>query len=196
MNVKTSERCVAPSYTLRSWCLLSLIAWFIAYPASAQKVKTVNRIDVVDSRGKALGTSLGAVGIRVTEVGFGPTDLRPTVLLQVDQNLAPVNVAKDRLYGGNLYFASPDCTGSAWFPAVPFGHAPTPLLPQTAIGPPGQSLFIETPNTQPQTISVRSMMGAGIECSSTTLTLSAVPAQLLVDLLTVFTPPFSLKAAP
>ncbi|MBI2818695.1 MAG: hypothetical protein HYX73_01835 [Acidobacteria bacterium] len=179
------------------WLLFLTVGFFVGPAFSQQvKVKSVNRIVIVDSRGKTVGESLGAVGIRVTEVGSGPTDLRPTVLIQVNQTVTPVNVARDRFYGGNLFFETLDCVGAAWFPAEPFGNWPAPLLPQSAVAPPGQSLFVETPNTQPQTINVRSMTGAGLACSNTSFSLRAVPAQLLVDLLTVFTPPFTLKAAP
>jgi hypothetical protein len=169
----------------------------IVRPACAEqpKVRPVGRVVVADGNGKIVGAALGSVGVHVSEV-FGPSDVRPTVLLQVDQHLAAVHVARDRLYGGRLWFTSEDCTGMPWFPFEPIGGAPLPLLPQSAIAPPGWTLYLQIPNVAPQSIAAKSFLTSGAQCTSADRSLDAVLAQPLVDLLTIFTPPFSLRAAP
>jgi hypothetical protein len=120
-------------------------------------------------------------------------------LLRVGQNLVLVNVDKDGFYGGTLYFESTNCSDTPWFRFPDPGGRPS-LLPQTAIGLPGQTLYSERAGGLTQTVTLRSKMGQDLFCLNNNffspITVQGLQAQPLVDLLTVFTPPFSLRAAP
>ena len=154
----------------------------------------VNHVAIVDSKGKAVGESIGALGGAPSG-----TLMLPAVLLRVGQNLAFVNVDRNGFFGGTLYFESTNCSGTPWFRSPQPSGRPS-LLPQTAIGLPGQTLYMEMAGGLTQTVTLRSSMGQDLFCLDnrffSPITVTAVQAQPLVDLLTVFTPPFSLRAAP
>lgn len=155
------------------------------------KVKPVGRVVVVDSNGKIVGATLGGTSI----IAPGNPEIRATVLLDIDQHLVAVNVARDRLYAGViLLFDSEGCTGNAWY--VTDSSGLPPLLPRAVIGPPGRTVYVERQDAPVQTVMTKSRFINGNECVNFTFSLPVVPAQPLVDLLTVFTPPFSLRAAP
>ena len=155
---------------------------------------SINHVIVVDSKGKAVGATIGGISL-ITVHSVRGTQVNPTVLLRVGQHLAAVNVDRDRFYGGTLYFQSENCTGTPWF-RVPLSEGRPSLLPRVAVGPPGQTLYIETPGAASQEIPVNSKMDEDLSCPSWVTTIPAIPGQALVNLLTVFTPPFSLRAAP
>ena len=162
---------------------------------------SVNHAVVVDSKGKTVGATIGGVGLVTSRFTRG-TQIHPTVLLRVGQHLVAVNVDRDRFFGGTLFFESPDCSDTPWFPDPPLElGGRRSLLPQTAIELPGQTLYVEKPGAVSPTVTLRSRRGEGFsscvgENSYSPITVPAVQAQPLVDLLTVFTPPFSLRAAP
>ncbi len=157
------------------------------------KVKPVGRVVVVDSKGKIVATNLGGMGIPGAH-----NDVRPTVLLEVDGLVVPVNVARDQFFAGAiLNFEGENCTGKAWYPAE---SGQLVLFPRAVIAPPGQTLYVDRLGSAPQSITIRSRFINGHinrgECVNFTQTFpTEVPMQPLVDLLTVFTPPFSVRAA-
>ena len=163
--------------------------------AQQARVKPVGRAVVVDSQGKVVGTTLG--GASMFDPGSGSiNEVRPKVLLDIDEHVVAVSLGRDRLYGGSiLLFDSTSCSGNAWYPPASSG-LPLPLLPRAIVGPPGQTLFVETLGVAPQTVTTKSRFINGSECVNFTFTAQEVPMQPLVDLLTIFTPPFSLRAAP
>ena len=121
--------------------------------------------------------------------------VRATVLLDIDDRLVAVNVARDRLYAGViLLFDSLDCSGNAWY--VTDSSGIPPLLQPAVIGPPGQTLYVASTDAAPRTVLSRSRFVNGNQCVNFQFSLDAIPMEPLVDLLTEFTPPFSLKAAP
>lgn len=198
---KEMGKCLEGAIRIFAVSFLAGLAFIGVSWAQQGRVKLVQHIMVVDSKGKAVGVSLGGLGLHVTEVLGGSNELRPIVVLQVDQHLAAVNIARDRFFGGPaLEFDSENCTGSAFLPPESSSEAP-PLLSPSAIGPPGQSLYLQAPNSQPQAVTIRSIvinshLIKGGQCVNVNLHGMRVPAQPLVDLLTVYTPPFSLRAAP
>ena len=165
------------------------------------RVQPVQQMTVEDVSGKTIGRVLGAISVSNIESAASLNlKMRTIVLLQVDATLVPVMVGRDRFYGGGgLVYELEDCLGTPFFsPGVPLPETDAPsLLPQTAIGPPGQTIYMAVPGAAPRAISKGSVLEFGLRCTNETGTIpNAIPTQPLVDLLTVFTPPFSLRAAP
>lgn len=160
------------------------------------RVKPVGHVVVVDSKGKMVGVTLGGLGLQNVSETQGGRALRPTVLLRVDEELAAVNVARDRFFGGNLYFESEDCAGNPWLLAEPLDGFPSPLLRHSAVAPPGQTLYLQAPGATPQPLTAKSRFLDGLACENLNVSLIAAPALPSVDLSTIYTPPFNLRAAP
>ena len=149
------------------------------------QVRPVRQVVVVDSKGK----TVGAV--------FGGSRARVTVLLEVEQHLAAVEVARDRFYPGNLCFESENCLGTPWLCAgfSPV-YDPPGLLSPAVIRPPGQTLYVPAPGTQLERRTIRSSLKPDDVCETNEFTGYMLPLHPLLDLNTVFTPPFSLKTMP
>ena len=184
-----------------SLCLAVMVALQVIAFAQQTRVKQVQQLKVEDSTGKTIGRTLGAINVYNIE-SSASTDLnmRTVVLLQVDQTLVPAMVGRDRFYGGRgLWYESEHCMGVPFF-SVDTTFSETDalsLLPQTAVAPPGQTIYVAIPGAARQTITGRSNLEFGLRCTNRTVAdIPVIPTQPLVDLLTVFTPPFSLKAAP
>jgi len=195
-------RCVLfrPIRDVTLGCLVIMTLQGVTF-AQQDRVKPVQQMVIEDGRGKTLGRVLGGVTIDNIEP-FGSTNLimRTYVLLQVDKTLVPVIVGRNRFYGGaGLLYESENCMGTPFLnPAMPEVEIDAPsLLPLTAIGPPGQTLYMAVPGTALRAIVKKSVLEFGLRCINETGNISnAIPTQPLIDLLTEFTPPFSLKAAP
>jgi len=182
-------------------CLCALTALEGVLLAQQTRVKPVQQVKVEDSTGKTVGRAVGSIGLSNIE-SSASTDLniRTVVLLQVDQTLVLVMVGRTRFYGGRgLWYESENCMGIPYFPvdtSLSETDAPS-LLPQTAIAPPGQTIYIAIPGAAGRTITGKSNLEFGLRCTNRTITsIPVIPAQPLIDMLTEFTPPFSLKAAP
>lgn len=170
------------------------------HPGQA-RVQPVQQMTVEDAGGKTIGRVIGAISVsNIESANSLNLKMRTTVLLQVDGTVVPVMVGRDRFYGGGgLVYESEDCLGTPFFsPGAPLPETDAPsLLPQTAIGPPGQTIYMAVPGAAQRAISKRSVLEFGLRCTNETGDIpNAIPTQPLVDLLTVFTPPFSLRAAP
>jgi len=171
--------------------------------ARQRQVRPVREVTVVDSRGKVVGATLGGLGLNladeggISDIGTPENKVNPIILLHVEGQLLAVNVARDRFYAANfLYFDSEDCTGSPW---VHFdAGSRLPLLPRIAIALPGQTVYVEVDGAGPQPIPIQSRMRDGRDCENVTFPIQNqyVRMQPLVDLSTVFPPPFSLRAVP
>lgn len=164
-----------------------------------QSVKPVEQPVVVDADGDELGSVLGL---------NGPTAV---VLIDFEGRLFSLNVLKDRLFGtqGPLFFTTNNCTGTPYIPVLP-----TALVTLSTIAPPGNSLYAENPNSIPLIITALSVLqpsfpgGPPASCQPTTPPppppgvppppgppqIFAIAALRLVDLDTVFTAPFSIRA--
>ena len=166
-----------------------------AAAALAQKptVKPVGQVVVVDSKAKIVGHAMGGLGVNfLTAVGDQPFE--PTVLLQVDEHLVAVHVARNRLFGRTVYFESENCQGTPWLFASPSIES---LLSLVGIAPPGNTLYLPPATVVSQQITVRSFLSSGT-CNSLSFsfTTNAVPGEPLINLDTVYTPPFSVRAIP
>jgi hypothetical protein len=163
--------------------------------AQQRKLKPVNRVVVADSNGKVVGITLGGASVHASSIIGPDNEVRPTVLLAIDDTLVAISVARDRFYAGSvIYFESQGCAGGSWYPTDSTGKPP--VLPPAAIGLPGQTLYVEKDGASAQTILTRSRLIDGTQCVNAQFSLPAVPMEPLLDLSTEFTPPFTLKAAP
>lgn len=177
-------------------CLLVSLGVFGA-AFGQERVKPVQKLVVVDSRGRTVGQTLGGIGIHNFEA-FGGADLsiRTIVVLQVDNWLVPVAVGRDRFYGGRvLWFESANCQGAPWLPPQQYPAEPPPLFPQVAIGPPGQTVYMAKPDAVTRSITINSILDNSLTCRNYVAQVESLPTQPLIDLLSVYTPPFSLRAA-
>jgi len=138
---------------------------------------------IVDSVGTVVGS--------VTGFTFdGPQRILPNVVFQKDGLLVGLMVGPGGLEGsgGSLVFDQAGCQGKAYL-SGPFA---TLVLPGTIEGP-GQTLYVPDPSAPAGLVTARSLLQAGTCFTFQFVLPSAVPAVLLVDLDTLFTPPFSLK---
>ena len=138
---------------------------------------------VVDSAGTVVGS--------ITGFTFdGSQRVLPQVVLQRDGRLVGLLVHPDGFEGSgpSLAYGSMDCTGQAWL-GGPFA---TLILPGTIEGP-GQTVYIPDPSAPPGLVTAGSLLQLGTCFTFQFDVSSAVPAIPLVDLNTLFTPPFSLK---
>lgn len=180
-------------------CFIADAARPIALVAQQQRVKPFQQLIVMDSAGKTVGRATGAISVSNIE-SSASTDLkmRVVLLLAVDDILIPVLVGHDRFYGGRvLWYESENCMGVPYFPVdTPLLETDAPsMLPQTAIAAPGQTAYITVPGTAHRNITGKSVREFGLQCTNRTVAnITAIPTQPLIDLLTVFTPPFTLKA--
>lgn len=165
------------------------------------KIKPIGQLAIVDSNGRIVGAALGGISNHSREIEGGSSlRIRSIVLLKVNQQVVPVAVGRDRFYGGGgLFFESENCQGNAWLIEETASSEPPPLLPRVAIGPPGQTIYVEAPGGTPQSITTMSGWSDALGCVNQIFAfdqVKVIPADPLVDLETEFTPPFSLKAAP
>jgi len=169
--------------------------------AQQPRVRSVQQMVVEDNNGKTVGRVLGGVSVyNIESANSIDMNMRTVVVLQADQTLVPVMVGRDRFYGGGgLVYELENCSGIPFFSlgsVIPRQTDAPSLLPRTAIGPPGQTVYTAVPGAVPRAISKKSVLEFG-RCSNETGNVpNAIPTQPLVDLLTVFTPPFTLKAVP
>lgn len=154
--------------------------------ARQAQVRPVREVVVVDSKGKVVGATFVS----------GRAIPRPTVLLQLEQHLVAVEVARDRFYPANLLFESPDCLGTPWLFGGHPTYEPPGLLSASVVAPPGQTLYVQTPGAQLELRTIQSSLQPDDVCAKNDFTTYMLPAQPLIDLDTVFTPPFSLRTTP
>jgi hypothetical protein len=151
------------------------------------------KLVVVDANGKQVGT---VVGSRVNRVTIALRVNGRHVLLNVDSAVdTPVFpgttllVPPIRGFGG-VSFESRDCSGPPFL--FQSGNG---LLDSGFVAPPGLTLYLPTvPGAAPTPIALSSYWGTG-GCRTQeppVLSNAYVPAVAVVDLLTLFTPPFRL----
>jgi hypothetical protein len=151
-----------------------------------QSVKPVEQPVVVAAHGRPLG---GVVALN------GPA---ATVLINVGGGLFSLNVLPDQLLGtgGPLYFTTNNCTGTPYISFQPPG-----LSTPSVLAAPGNSLYAAVPNAIPLSITPLSVLlpsipgGPPVPCAPIPPPpIFAIAAMRLVDLSTVFTPPFSIRS--
>ena len=164
-----------PGTRMRGAVLLVALVCGMTSHAGAQAIHTVNTLIVVDANGVEMGTALDTI---------------PTVVFQIEGRFAVVRVQTQRLTGGTIFFDAPDCTGNRY---VALSRLP---VEGGAVGPPGTTLYLAdlTASSRPATI-IKSDLQGGTHCFNQQQPVDTLlPAVAVIDLDTVFTPPFSVKA--
>ena len=172
-------------------CSSDLAGW-----AQQGRLKAVQQLTVEDSKGKLVGRVLGGFGASNMERQDLPyLEVRTTVLLQFDQMVFPVAVSKDRFYGGfGVWYELENCKGPGWVPFIEPAnqYEQRSILPRIVVASPGQTVYAVIPNSIPKVLSFKSVNFFD-SCSPGTASFNALPVQPVIDLLTEFTPPFSIK---
>ena len=177
---------------------------FVRGFARQPQVRPVREVVVVDSRGKVVGAAVGGVGLGASGSITRPMSL---VLIRMDQELVAIGVGPMGFHGGSLTYESANCQGTPWFIV---GENPLPavedmsFLPAVAIASPGQTLYRVAPGASPRTLTVRSVFSGYAKCRPAwgepfvghPRDFVVLPTEPVLDLSTVYTPPFSLKALP
>lgn len=168
-----SKRLVLTMIAL-AWSILFL--QFAAPRADAEGLKPVSKLNVLDANKKLVGVADLAVG-------------NVQVIFQLGNLTFTVAVRDDHFAGGDfLRFESADCSGTPWM--TPVSHL---LLSNAAIQSPGNTVYIPDPVIAPQIIIPRSVSFEGACSGWSSFGELLVPAQPVIDLLTVFTPPFTVR---
>ena len=191
----------------------SLVLLPVAGVADPPSVKPAT-IKVVDAHGKQVGNVVGVylltttVALRVNDqdllLSVTAADSYPGIPAELGTLLPiqPWYIAVDGSgFGGNaLNFESDDCTGAPLMDDFT-GRANgdwRPLLQNIVVALPGMTVYVADQSAGPRQVVVRSFIQGGTAsavCGKTLADLSEVPAIPLIDLLTVYTPPFRIVFA-
>jgi len=135
---------------------------------------------VIDSKGVQVGQYAGTGG----QVAV--------VVLEVNGFLATLYAYADRLSGNSILASeSTDCSGPLFTTTMP-----VTTFPRTGVAPPGNTMMVADPNGVGQEITVRAYRSAFGTCDiigGSGFPATGYPMIPLVDLDTMFTPPFSVK---
>jgi hypothetical protein len=157
---------------------ISILLSFASIGWAGQSVTPGGVLFAYDAQGKKVGRVVD-VNSSVVSLRVGATTTRATVFadgLRVDN-------------GGYPYFESSDCTGPAFIPVLPDN------LWSRLFATGGTTVYGSQPNAAAQTITVGSAQPGPCETAAQIgppSQIQAFPAVPVVDLSTVFTPPFSI----
>lgn len=169
-------------------CLLLLLS---AKRVDGVVVEAVDAVNVVDANGTKVAGVLGLAG-----------PAGATIALEVDGQLVVLQVTREHFVGNadtDLLFESNNCTGTAYAAAGSLSLGPS--LTAVVVGSPGSTVYLGDPGSTPQAITSRSQLGSPISrpgpChQDTILQPDAISVTPTINLDTLFTPPFTLAAAP
>jgi hypothetical protein len=154
---------------------------FTATSAAKQPVLTSRAsLMVVDADGVQVGRVLSVETSEVLDI---------LVAFEFDHQPFVLRVFSHRLGGteSRLYFQSSNCSG------VPLVAWHGSLVLPSAVVPPGNTLYL----TEPGAIAERVVGGYVLDgnggCGPTSDEVFALPARVIIDLDTLFTPPFSIR---
>jgi hypothetical protein len=157
---------------------------FTATSATKNVLKDLNSLTVVDAHGtkvgKLLTISSNDSGILAFEV-----DRRPFLLRVSQQNLSGTSA---------IVYDSSDCSGPPFI-----ATSPTPLFSPSGVSAPGHTLYLPEPDAEPVIInpsgsSELTENGTCVPRAGAGLSpVLFVPAQPIIDLDTLFTPPFNVR---
>jgi len=179
------------------WPLLGLVLVFTGTATAGQKagpiVKPVTKLIVHDATGKKVG--------EVQDSSYpGGTAFVP---VSINGSVYVLSLTGPNELGGDStatfrYYQSQDCSGVAWLP-VGGPYVQTWPFPQTVILTPGRTLYEVLP-ARAEEPPVNSQISNDGLCSTVGARDYPIrwlaPTKPLVDLSTVFTPPYSIKAKP
>lgn len=156
----------------------TLLLPFAAPLADAAELKQIDKLGVFDANNKKVG-----------EANFQADD-DVQVVFEVDKSIFFVRVLRNRFHSDEtLYFESTDCSGPV------LDDVDDDLVREALIGPPGNTVYLPDPHATPRTYTIRSeFTGEDDDVVCQTVAPNdevKVPTIPIIDLLTVFTPPFS-----
>ena len=170
--------------------LMILTSFASAQIAFAQTLTPLKNLEVVDATSRKVGDVIDLIQGQF-----------PLVAYQLNGQVFAIVVAENSLGGnGPLLFQSANCLGTPFLPdnsIQPTGIV-IPLLPSVAIAPPGNTLYLPTLNLRSQSITARSVQFAVGSCQvlPEPATGLAFRAQAMMNLDTLFTPPFRVQETP
>lgn len=157
--------------------VLVLVLSFAAVPAHPAD-HVVNGVTIVDANGTVLGPVYG-------------DPFFPQVILTFSGRIFFVTVRPSGFLGSSLGFTSLNCQGP------PFIYEPS-LIPGAALWLPGTTVYLADPTAPTQSLTILSSFNWEFQqCGNITPNIQPVkPAVPIIDLNTVFTPPFSIQVDP
>jgi hypothetical protein len=162
----------------------SMMATFAAQPV----LKDRNSLTVVDAHGVKVGDLFGFSAITFGWVAF-EVDRRPFVLRVTSQGLTGT--------GGGIVYNSPSCSGPPYIFKFDTVSLPLTLLSESAVDDPGHMLYLEDPAADPIALASFSgsqpQDGACLPAGGGQNPAILIPVQPILDLDTLFTPPFSVR---
>lgn len=166
--------------TIVSFVLAALFLSFVAPVVDARQLKPVAKLRVFDANNKLVGLA-----------DLSDTD-EVQVLFQLGDQVFAVEVERDFFEASeDISYTSTDCSGTPLLDPIDEGEVMGLL--ETAIGPPGNTVYFADPKATPQTFTVRSTFVEGACESVGPFDFTGVPGLPLIDLFTQFTPPFSVR---
>ena len=171
--------------------LIVIVGLLMLLPLDALAGSRRDTIAVVDTHGTQVGTVVGARSDRVTiALGVNGRHALLEVVSAMSLLYPGVGAALPIQGDGFLIFDGGDCSGATFL-----RQPPNRLFDRAVVGPPGLTLYLpETPGAVPRTIPIGSFVDYFQTCqtSDPATGFDLVPAVAIVDLLTLFTPPFRL----
>lgn len=177
--------------------LFAAIGTVLILTASFQRIQPTQQLTVYDSEGKKVGVVISA--------GSAYSEFVPLVPFRIGEPPIILYVFRDGFVADTVVgWESANCSGA---PVIPFGtpdYPPTPSsLPLVAVGIPGSTVYVEA--GVPRTITLRSVSTAPLWTRDTPSlptkcvqrvypwTGLAVPTRPLIDMNTLYKPPFSVR---
>ena len=163
--------------------VLAIVVLTVGLSVSARRALTVpGQLEIVDSAGQV-------VGHHASNMFEGTL----SAMLEVDQKFYLVAVSRNGFFSfGRFFYTQPNCQGQAWLDAEEGTCGG--MCTSSEVGAPGQTLYAPDPAVPPQTMTFLSLLdsrGCSSAFGQSALAARAVP---VIDLNTVFTPPFSLRS--
>lgn len=167
-----------------AWSMMLLP--FAAPVADAKELKQVPNLQVFDANSKLLGK---------VESFQGDGDVQ--VIFRVDKSVFYVKVLRTGFTSEEtLYYESTDCTG----PALDDAEGDQNILPEGIIGPDGGTVYLKNPSATAGSYHIRSEWTEDEDddtslrvCREVDYLEEKIPTIAVINLLDVFTPPFSVR---
>jgi hypothetical protein len=159
------------------------LGMLVTQPGHAVTVQNVTTVEVLDADNKRLGTFSYANG---------------SVMMLLDHNVQAVRVKKSGFVSDwEALFASADCTGIPYMPASEADRHSNDLVDATLYKQIGSVIWVADPESTTTMVAMHSRgnldqcsrKGEGLPPAGT----AVIPLTELIDLNTLFTPPFRLR---
>jgi hypothetical protein len=171
-------------------CLVTSLTAPAAFTAGQEPLRSLPTLTVIDGHGQRVGTVTSllilnpAIPILIGLVAFAVGD-QPFILRVGSQGIGSGN--------GMPLFNSGNCSGT---PLVFESIVTNSLIEPAVVSAPGHTVYLSEPGAMPQVFT--SFVGTQLRSDGTCLpanlgNISLLPARAVVDLDTLFTPPFSVR---